>query len=792
MHRAVTPSATHQRFSVFTGFLRDITARQQAEAALRAAEMIYHSLVETLPQNVFRKDSEGRFTFVNQRFCDTTGRVREEVLGRTDFDLFPDALAAKYRVDDQRVMATRQPYTVVEEHVTPGSGRLFVEVTKSPLMDAAGDVTGVQGIFWDVTARETAAETLRESQAGLDMIFRASPAAISISTVAAGRLIEVNDRYCEFFGYTREELIGQNTPKLNLWANPADRAVMMQRLTVEDSVHDFEARLRRKSGEVRDVLMSMELIDLAGAGEPTLICMFTDITARKQAEATLVREHELLRTVIDNLPGYIFVKDTAGRYLVSNHAHAQLMCGPDETKLLGKTAFDFFPEEAARAFSADDDAVMRTGQPVVDREETDEADGQRRWYQLTKVPLRGEHGQIVGLVGIKHDITAKKELESQFLRSQRMEAIGTLAGGVAHDLNNALAPILMATEFMRSRCNDADTEQLLDTVAACAQRGAGMVRQLLTFARGAEGEHGPVQLTHLIKEMASLARQTFPKNIEARTDYPPDLWTILGNPTQLHQVLLNLCVNARDAMPDGGTLTLAAANVRPADDCAALSPGPHMVLSVTDTGTGMTPEVRARLFEAFFTTKAPGVGTGLGLSTINGIVKEHGGFITVQSEVGRGTEFKVFLPAQTVAAAAPAAAAAASLPQGNGELILVVDDEPSVLNIATRMLTLFGYRVVTAKDGVDAVTAFIRQPDEIQLVITDMDMPTMDGPATIGALRQLAPKLKVIVSSGMSFEHHADALSVLRVKVFLHKPYSVEELLHAVHEVITGEAKATE
>ncbi len=890
--------------------------RAQA-VALHGAEMLYHSLVENLPQNVFCKDAEGRFTFVNRRFCETTGRVPEEVIGRTDFDLFPDPLAAKYRADDQRVMATRQPYTVVEEHVTPGQARMFVEVIKSPLLDLDGNAIGVQGIFWDVTERETAAETLRESQAGLSTIFRASPAAISISTVAAGRLIEVNDRYCEFFGYAREELIGRNIPDLNLWADPADRAAAVKRLTTEGSIHDVEARYRRRDGGVRDVLVSMELIALAGETEPVLISMFTDITARKQAEAALraseekfqnlfgaspdgiivatdkgviqavnrqaehlfgyareeligqpieclmpsrffaahhaelreqyqkdphtrpmgngrdlwarrkdgsefpvdislspvttahgapliistirditarkqaeaalAGEHELLRTVIDNLPGYIFAKDTAGRYLVSNRAHAEWLAAPDETKLLGKTAFNFFPEETARAFAADDEVVMRTGQAVLDREEAGEAGGQRRWYQLTKIPLRDQQGQIVGLVGIKRDITARKELEAQFLRSQRMDAIGTLAGGVAHDLNNALAPILMATEFLRSKCTDADTAELLDTVSASARRGAGMVRQLLSFARGTEGEHCPVQLTLLIKEMAGLVRQTFPKTIEARTDYPPDLWAITGNATQLHQVLLNLCVNARDAMPDGGTLTLAGSNVQLDDTCSALSPeakpGSYVVLTVTDTGAGMTPSVKARLFEAFFTTKPPGKGTGLGLSTISGIVNGHGGFITVQTAVGRGTEFKVFLPAQPVAESAPAAADSV-LPRGHGEGILVVDDEPCVLDIATRLLTRFGYKVVTAKDGVDAVAALIRQPDAFQLVITDMDMPTMNGPATIGALRHLAPNLKVIVASGLGAQHHAEALATLSVQAFLPKPFSADVILGAVHDVL--------
>ncbi|MEQ2006922.1 MAG: PAS domain S-box protein, partial [Limisphaerales bacterium] len=402
------------------GTVQDITKRKRAEEALVSAELLYHSLVENLPQNIFRKDRSGRFIFVNQRFCDTVGRPRAEVLGRTDADLFPPELAAKYVADDNRVMESRQPCTVVEEHVPPEGGRLFVEVTKSPLCDPAGNVTGVQGIFWDVTERETAAETLRQSQAGLSTFFRASPAAICINTVESGRLIEVNDRYCEFFGYEREELVGRSVWELNLLADPAKRAGLMERLLVEGTIHDIEDRYRRKSGEVRDVLASLELIDLAGQSEPVLILMFTDITERKRAEAALIEERQLLRTMMDNLPAYIFVKDTAGRYLLSNESHTQLLGAKSEAELLTKTAADFFPPAVAAAYARDDQAMLGTGTPILQREEAYEAEGKRRWYSLTKVPLRDERGKITGLVGIKHDITERKLAEENLARERNL------------------------------------------------------------------------------------------------------------------------------------------------------------------------------------------------------------------------------------------------------------------------------------------------------------------------------------------------------------------------------------
>ena len=322
----------HCRMVIF-----DITERKQSEAALRAVELLYHSLVERLPQNVFRKDCEGRFTFVNQRFCDTTGRVREEVIGRTDLDLFPDALAAKYQADDRRVMESRQPYAVVEEHVTPGQERLFVEVIKTPLVDMTGKVIGVQGIFWDVTERETAAETLRESQAGLATIFRASPAAISVNTVAAGRLIEVNDRFCEFIGQAREELVGKTILDLKLWAKPEDRAAVVERLLKAGAIHDHETRYRRQSGEMRDVLVSMELIDLAGESEPVLISMFTDITERKRAEEEVRQSGERYRTLFEHAPDGIVISSPEAYYLDANPS-ALRMLGYTRDELIGLPA----------------------------------------------------------------------------------------------------------------------------------------------------------------------------------------------------------------------------------------------------------------------------------------------------------------------------------------------------------------------------------------------------------------------------------------------------------------------
>jgi PAS domain S-box-containing protein len=386
------------------------------------------------------------------------------------------------------------------------------------------------------------------------------------------------------------------------------------------------------------------------------------------------------------------------------------------------------------------------------------------------------------------DQTERKKLEQQFLRAQRMESIGTLAGGIAHDLNNVLGPIIMSLDLLRMQFPDHSSQNLLALISSSAHRGADMVRQVLSFARGVEGQRLEVQIKHLIRDIEKIVNDTFLKHIEVRAIVPHDLWTVLGDPTQIHQVLLNLCVNARDAMPESGTLTLSAENVALDEHYASLAkearPGPYVVLQVEDSGTGMPPEVAERIFDPFFTTKEVGKGTGLGLSTSLAIIKSHGGFIRVYSEVGKGTKFKIYLPAQTEASASMAEEQIAEMPRGNGELVLVVDDESVVRQITQQTLEAFGYRVVLAVEGADALAIYAARREEISVVLTDMMMPVMDGPATIQVLTRLNPDIRIIAASGLTANGNMAQVSRLGVKYFLPKPYTAETLLKTLREAL--------
>ncbi len=620
----------------------------------RSTEAFYHVLVDNLPHFVFRKDPHGRFTYANQLLCENLGRDLEELLGKTDFDLFPAALAKGYQAGDQEVMRTGQKFEAIEEYRLPDGRQRFIQIVKVPLFDPLGRVVGVQGVFWDVTGQKQIEEAIRE-QANLlnlagDAIIVRDP---------AGRTVFWNQGAERLYGWTAAEAKGQPTATL----------------TQDDACKLMEIELNLQSrGE-----WSGELRQQARAGAEVVV----------MSRWTLVRD--------------------------------------------------------------------RNGQPK-------------------------------SALIINTDLTERKRLEAQFLRAQRMEGVGTLASGLAHDLNNILAPIVISVPLLRGKLTDAETNEVVTTIENSARRGASIIRQLLTFGRGVEGERIPVQVRYLIQDMIKIARETFPRSIRLRSLVPEDLWAVQGDPTQIHQVLLNLAVNARDAMPSGGELCIAAQNLMLNEQYAAMNikarPLPHVLIRVQDTGTGIPREIRDKIFDPFFTTKEVGKGTGLGLSTVAGIVKSHGGFIEVDTEPGRGTAFSIHLPALPHARPPDSAGSAAPSPVGSGESIMVVDDEESVRTATRKMLERHGYLVHVAGEGAQALALFSARLGQIQLVITDVDMPVMDGLALVRVLRKMAPWLQIIASTGLSTDQRIEALRDLGIEHPLFKPYTAADLLQAVHAAL--------
>jgi two-component system, cell cycle sensor histidine kinase and response regulator CckA len=408
-------------------------------------------------------------------------------------------------------------------------------------------------------------------------------------------------------------------------------------------------------------------------------------------------------------------------------------------------------------------------------------------YILKQKPARLVSAIRRALQEVK-DREEKKKLEAAFLRSQRMDTIGALAGGIAHDLNNALAPILMSAELMKSAVDEKTRESFLEIISASAQRATGMVRQILGFARGRDGTAW-IPVGHIIGELGKIVRDTFPKSISiSLKPGGKTLWQIRGDATELHQVLLNLCVNARDAMPHGGKITVSAENVKLDQETAIqvrASAGPHVVLSVEDTGTGIPAEVMPRIFEPFFTTKLPESGTGLGLSTVATIVKHFGGSIHVETELGKGTTFKIYLPAiESSTEEKEAKLEEVTLPVGHNELILVIEDEETVCQLIKTTLENYGYRVITAQNGLQGIARFDEHKHEIKVLITDTDMPHLDGMGAIDAIKSAKPDLPVIVASGSKHNTTQERKMAAGRVSKLGKPFSVEQLLIAVGLVL--------
>ncbi|MBE9200966.1 MULTISPECIES: hybrid sensor histidine kinase/response regulator [unclassified Nodularia (in: cyanobacteria)] len=500
---------------------------------------------------------------------------------------------------------------------------------------------------------------------------------------------------------------------------------------------------------------------------------------RKQTEQKIRQQAALLDIATDA----IFVHDIDDPVLYWNKA-AEDLYGWKKAEVIGKKTQELWHENNEQLLEQAFQHLMEHGSWEGELHQRTKS-GQEiivesRW---TLVKNFGNTPQSILVVNT--DITQKKQLESQFLRAQRLESIGTLASGIAHDLNNVLAPIMMTAQLLESQMHDERSRRLLPILISNAQRGASLVNQVLSFTRGIEGERTLLQLKHLIIEIQHIIKETFPRSIEVTSQIPQNLWTVSGDATQLHQVLMNLCVNARDAMPNGGKLKILAENLLIDENYARMNidaqVGSYIVITVIDTGMGISPEILERIFEPFFTTKETGKGTGLGLSTVMGIIKSHGGFVKVHSQPENGSQFQVYLPAQDITETIEEIEQ--SLPQGHGELILVVDDEAAIRDITKTSLENHNYQAITASDGIEAIALYVENQDKISLVLTDMVMPSMDGITTIKTLQKINPKVKIIAVSGLATTEKVNAAHDVGVKAFLAKPYTANQLLQTISAV---------
>ena len=509
---------------------------------------------------------------------------------------------------------------------------------------------------------------------------------------------------------------------------------------------------------------------------------------RKRAERDRTRAEEQIREqamFLNKAQDAILAMDLDGRITFWN-ASAERLYGWDGAQVVGQ-------ENAATICRPDLARFHQALNETLDREEWHgelrqaNREGRELLVDSRWSLIRDNHNQPKSVLMINTDVTEQKKLQAHFLRAQRLESIGTLAGGIAHDLNNVLTPILVSLKLLKELKGETPTE-VLDTLETSAHRGASIVQQVLSFARGVEGEKAILQVKHPLNEVLKISKDVFPRSVEIHSNVVSDLWPVHGDPTQLYQVFMNLVVNGRDAMPNGGRLQIEAKNTEIDENYARMQPdarpGRYVVISVADTGTGIPPGILAKIFEPFFTTKEVGKGTGLGLSTALGIVRAHGGFLTVYSEQGKGTCFKVYLPASESGRSRERQLKTAKSPQGHGELVMVVDDEAAIREIIKVTIENNGYNVITATDGTEAVAMLAGEKRHIAAVLVDLMMPFMDGIATIRALQRLSPQTKFLAISGLMDQARISQLKELSAVEFLAKPFTTEQILSILESVL--------
>jgi len=617
--------------------------------------------------------------------------------------------------------------------------------------------------------------------------FMHNPLPMWVYDKATLAFLEVNEAAVRNYGYTRDEFAAMTI--LDIRAEE-DKPALNQYLSQFHQGFRKPGRWRHRRKDGTFLIADIFSDDIPHDDRNGRLVVAVDVTEQVRSEEALRLSEERFQLVSRATNDAIWDMDIANQTIWWGDGYYTLFGYDRSESLPGWTSWSqrIHPEDVPRVTTGFQQALAGGATEWKDEYRYRRKDDTFAVVQDRGHIIRDAGGRALRMVGGMMDITEHKKILNQYLRAQRMESIGTLAGGIAHDLNNVLAPVLMSIELLRLQVHDEGAQRILKTIEQSTHRGAALVRQVLTFARGLEGQHGAIKIELILKDVLRIAEETFNRSIRTTQHFAGDLWAIKGDATQLHQVLINLAVNARDAMPDGGVLTFAAENVTIDAQYAATSreakPGPHVCVSVSDTGGGIPPDTLERIFEPFFTTKEVGKGTGLGLSTAHAIVKSHHGFITVYSEVGKGSMFKVYLPADPTLQNIPPAPESTTLHRGSGETVLVIDDESSVLTITQQTLEAFGYRVLVAHDGAEGIALYAQQRAGIAVVLTDMVMPIMDGPATVNALMHINPDILIIAASGLDANGRIAKAAGNGVKHFLPKPYTAETLLTTIRNVL--------
>lgn len=767
---------------------RDVTERRNTEIALKESEKVlreseerYHSLFDRMMDGVYRSTHDGRFVDVNPAMVEMFGySSREEMLV---VDIKKELYFSPSDRDSLFLDTGSERAEIFRMRRKDGS-EIWVEDHGLYVHDENGNVMFHEGILRNVTERLHVEKALREK----DMLVAEAQRIGHLGTWEYDietKKIYWSDEMYKIYGVDREKFKPTLESFLML-VHSEDRGSM------ERWIIAILANEKHSTLEFRVIWPDKSVHHVRGNGEAILNSkgLITnvngtafDVSERKRAEDKL----SLQASALESVANAIVIVKRDGSIDWVNKAFSRLT-GYENQSIIGQhTRVLKSGQQNESVYKNLWDTILSgavwRGELINKRK-----DGSMYDEAMTITPVRDRNNEITYFIAVKEDITEKKKMETHMLRSQRMESLGTLAGGIAHDLNNVLSPILMGVDILLPKVTTEQERKTFGIIRSSANRGANIVKQVLAFARGIEGEYSLVQPKHIVREMIQLIKETFPKSITVKSDMPKDIWAIQADVTQMDQVLMNLSVNSRDAMPNGGTLSLSMENIIIDSNYAHLrgeaKPGPYVVFTVSDTGSGISHEIKEKIFDPFFTTKEPGKGTGLGLSTVIGIVRSHKGFINLYTELDKGTVFKVYIPAVETETIKAMEDVKVVYPQGNGELILIIDDEASVREILKAMLENYGYQVITANDGVDGLAQFAQNSSKVTAVITDLMMPHLDGSLTIQGLLKMNPKLVIIATSGLITEHNEVGRIEGIVDAFIQKPYTTEKLLKTLHNAL--------